>query len=87
MAALTDGTVQLHGVLFSDDSRYFISSLQSLGFDTQVNEKERSVTVTGLRREDPEEGSTDLRGKRRDSRQIFNGDARHVRWQLRDRRI
>ena len=22
MAALTDGTVQLHGVLFSDDSRY-----------------------------------------------------------------
>lgn len=47
MAALTDGTVQLHGVLFSDDSRYFISSLQSLGFDTQVNEKERSVTVTG----------------------------------------
>ena len=47
MAALTDGTVQLHGVLFSDDSRYFISSLQSLGFDAQVNEKERSVTVTG----------------------------------------
>ncbi len=47
MAALTDGTVQLRGVLFSDDSRYFISSLQSLGFDTQVDEKERSVTVTG----------------------------------------
>ena len=54
MAALSDGTVRLHGVLFSDDSRYFISSLQSLGFDTQVDERERTVTVTGCAGRIPE---------------------------------
>ena len=37
MAALSDGVTELSGVLFSDDSRYFISSLQSLGFATQVD--------------------------------------------------
>ena len=32
MAALSDGTVTLDGVLFSDDSRHFISSLTALRF-------------------------------------------------------
>ena len=47
MAALTEGTVELEGVLFSDDSRYFLSSLQSLGFALVIEEKEKRVTVTG----------------------------------------
>lgn len=47
MAALTEGTVELEGVLFSDDSRYFLSSLQSLGFALTIKEKEKKVTVTG----------------------------------------
>lgn len=47
MAALTEGAVDLEGVLFSDDSRYFLSSLQSLGFAVTVNEKERKVSLTG----------------------------------------
>jgi len=53
MAALTEGTVELEGVLFSDDSRYFLSSLQSLGFALTINEKEKKVTVTGCNGEIP----------------------------------
>ena len=33
MAALADGVTTLKGVLFSDDSRNFLGSLQSLGLD------------------------------------------------------
>ena len=47
MAALSDGTVTLDGVLFSDDSRHFISSLTALGFDVLVEEEKRRVTVKG----------------------------------------
>ena len=47
MAALSDGETELSGVLFSDDSRYFISALQSLGFETKVDEKGKKVTVKG----------------------------------------
>lgn len=47
MAALTEGRVELEGVLFSDDSRYFLSSLQSLGFELCVDEKGKRVSVTG----------------------------------------
>ena len=41
MAALSDGTVTLDGVLFSDDSRHFISSLTALGFDVLVEEEKQ----------------------------------------------
>ena len=54
MAALSDGETELSGVLFSDDSRYFISSLQSLGFATQVDEKEKKVIVKGENGKIPE---------------------------------
>lgn len=47
MAALSDGTVALSGVLFSDDSGYFISSLRSLGFSVEADEGEKTVTVRG----------------------------------------
>ena len=47
MAALSDGAVALEGVLFSDDSRYFLSSLQSLGFELKISEEEKKVQLTG----------------------------------------
>lgn len=47
IAALAQGNVVLHGVLFSDDSRYFLQSLQSLGFEVEILEKEKIVTVSG----------------------------------------
>lgn len=47
MAALSNETCRLDGVLFSDDSRHFISSLISLGYDICVNEEEKYVIITG----------------------------------------
>jgi len=47
MAALADVPVTLEGVLFSDDSRYFLQSLKSLGFHLDICEKERRVIVEG----------------------------------------
>ena len=46
-AALACGRVQLSGVLFSDDSRYFLSSLQSLGYDVRIDERACIVEVEG----------------------------------------
>jgi len=48
MAALADGTTTLNGVLFSEDSRNFLSSLQSLGFRVEIDEAAKVVAVTGL---------------------------------------
>lgn len=48
MAALADGTTTLKGVLFSDDSRNFLGSLQSLGFSAEIDEVAKVVVVTGL---------------------------------------
>ncbi len=47
IAALASGTTVLKGTLFSDDSRYFISSLQTLGFNVSVDEEKKIVTVKG----------------------------------------
>lgn len=47
MAALGNGESVLHGVLFSDDSRYFLSSLQSLGFKVQTDEDKKEVIIAG----------------------------------------
>lgn len=47
MAALGDGVSTLEGALFSDDSRYFLSSLVSLGFVIESNEVEKEVIVHG----------------------------------------
>ncbi len=47
LAALSDGTVEVEGVLFSDDSRHFLGALAALGFALRVDEKEKKVSVTG----------------------------------------
>lgn len=48
MAALADGKTLLKGVLFSDDSRNFLGSLKSLGFEVAIDEQAKEVAVTGL---------------------------------------
>ncbi len=47
LAAMCEGPCTLNGVLFSDDSRAFLSCIKELGFDLTVNEVERKVTLTG----------------------------------------
>jgi 3-phosphoshikimate 1-carboxyvinyltransferase len=47
MAALAGGQCTLNGVLFSDDSRHFLSSLLELGFVIEVNEVEKYVVIHG----------------------------------------
>ena len=48
IAALADGTTTLVNALFSDDSRYFASALQTLGFDVILDPERSRMTVTGL---------------------------------------
>lgn len=48
LAALANGKSVLKGTLFSDDSRYFLQSLVGLGFEIETDEKNTTVTVTGL---------------------------------------
>lgn len=47
MAALSESKVTLTGVLFSDDSRYFLEALKELGFTIDIKEQEKTVTVIG----------------------------------------
>ena len=47
LAALAQGKSTLSGVLFSDDSRHFLSSLVSLGFRVEIDEANKQVTVYG----------------------------------------
>ena len=61
MAALADGRTTLKGVLFSDDSRNFLGSLQSLGFRVEIDEAAKIVTVEGLNGKIPvTEGEIDV---------------------------
>lgn len=48
LATLAEGTSTLRGVLFSDDSRHFLKCVQDLGFETEVDEAARVVSVQGL---------------------------------------
>lgn len=47
LAALSDGPVRLEGVLFSDDSGYFLGALRALGFDISEEADTKIVTVRG----------------------------------------
>lgn len=47
IAALASGTSILQNVLFSDDSRYFMSGLQKLGFRLEIDEAKKTVAVEG----------------------------------------
>lgn len=47
LATLAEGESVLRDVLFSDDSRHFLKCIQTLGFETAVDEANRTVTVKG----------------------------------------
>jgi 3-phosphoshikimate 1-carboxyvinyltransferase len=47
LATLAEGTSTLSGVLFSDDSRHFLKCVQDLGFETKVDEAQKTISVTG----------------------------------------
>lgn len=47
LSALCRDTVHLEGVLFSDDSRHFLSSLQSLGYQVAIDEAHCTVDLEG----------------------------------------
>lgn len=53
IAALAQGRSVLHGVLFSDDSRYFMKALQDLGFPVEIDEAAATVTIEGFGGEIP----------------------------------
>lgn len=48
LAALSNQKCLLKGVLFSDDSRAFLDSLQRLGFEVEINEPGRAVAIQGM---------------------------------------
>ena len=48
IAALAEGVSTLYGVLFSDDSRYFIQALIDMGFPVEVDEAQEMVKITGF---------------------------------------
>ena len=47
LAAMCRGACTLNGVLFSDDSRAFLSCLKELGYSLDINEDNKSVTIEG----------------------------------------
>lgn len=48
LAMLANGKSNLTGILFSDDSRNFIHCLESLKFDTMIQETTKAGSITGL---------------------------------------
>ena len=48
LATLAKGSSLIRGVLFSDDSKHFLKCIQELGFETIVDDEEKTVTVQGL---------------------------------------
>lgn len=48
LAAISEGKSVLEGVLFSDDTRAFLDCLDKLGFDLDIDEENKTVTVFGL---------------------------------------
>ena len=47
LAALSDETCILDGVLFSEDSRAFLACLEDLGYRLEINESDKRVTICG----------------------------------------
>jgi 3-phosphoshikimate 1-carboxyvinyltransferase len=58
LAALGNGTCMLTGVLFSDDSRAFLSCLVELGFCVEIREDLKQVTIDGTGGKIPNKSAT-----------------------------
>lgn len=60
IAALSEGTSVLQGVLFSDDSRHFMQALIDLGFFVSIDEERKTVTIVGCGGEIPASSGTTM---------------------------
>lgn len=60
LAALAEGTSELFGVLFADDTWQMINALQTLGYDLQMNQSARTVSITGRGADVPPGPSTPI---------------------------
>ncbi|MCR5736792.1 MAG: 3-phosphoshikimate 1-carboxyvinyltransferase [Eubacterium sp.] len=58
LAAISNETCELHGVLFSADSRAFLDCLMTLGFQVSVDEEKATVIVKGENGKIPEDNVT-----------------------------
>lgn len=58
LAALGNKKCVLKGVLFSDDSRAFLSCLESLGFELEIDEPSKIVTIWGTDGNIPNKNAT-----------------------------
>lgn len=47
LGALQKGTITIDGILLSEDSRVFLDSLRSLGFELELNEEKKQVMLVG----------------------------------------
>ncbi len=47
LSVLARGKSTLTGVLFSEDSRYFMECVKDLGFEVSINEPEKEVKIVG----------------------------------------
>jgi len=47
MAAMGNGASELNGVLFSDDTRYFLQALSDLGFEIEAEEEKKRICIVG----------------------------------------
>lgn len=48
LATMAEGESNLKGALFCEDSRYFLSCIQDLGFEAEADEQKKSIRVKGL---------------------------------------
>jgi 3-phosphoshikimate 1-carboxyvinyltransferase len=48
IASLAKGKTRLNNALFSDDSRYFAGALTQLGFEVEMDEPNKTISVVGL---------------------------------------
>lgn len=48
LAAMAEGQSTVRGILFSDDSRHFLSCLKALGFSVTASEKTNEAVIVGL---------------------------------------
>ena len=55
IAAMSQGTSVIKGVLFSDDSRHFMQALFDLGFPIHIDEDNSTITIEGFGGEIPNE--------------------------------
>ena len=58
MAALSEGECFIKGILFSDDSRYFLKALEDLGFELHIDEENKNVKVFGQSGNIPKKNAT-----------------------------